>query len=83
MSSCPYALDGPLLIRFWARERSTVSSNLWLVKRHLADQEALGSEPESMPYRGPYPQADVRGMNIVCGILIRSLNCQLWEVDYC
>ena len=59
---------------FWARERSTVSSNLWLAKHHLADQEALGSELEAMPNRGPYPQADVWGMNIVCGILIRSLD---------
>ena len=59
---------------FWARERSTVSSNLWLAKRHLADQEALGSELEAMSSRGPYPQANVWGMNIVCGILICSLD---------
>ena len=59
---------------FWARERSTVSSNLSLAKRHLADQAALGSEFEAMPNRGPYPQSDIWGMNIVCGILIRSLD---------
>ena len=27
-----------------------------------------------MPRQGPYPQANVWGMNIVCGILIRSLD---------
>jgi len=55
---------------FWARERSTVSSNLWLAKRHLADQAALGSELKAMPNCGLYPQADIWGMNIVCGILV-------------
>ena len=59
---------------FWARESSTVASNLRLAKRHLVDQATLGSEMEAMPNRGPYPQADVWGMNIVCGILIRSLD---------
>ena len=47
---------------FWGRERSTVSSNLSLAKRHLADQAALGSEFEAMPNRGPYPQSG--GLNI-------------------
>ena len=40
---------------FWARERLTVASNLWLAKQHLADQESLGSELDVMPRRGPYP----------------------------
>ena len=34
----------------------------------------LRSELEATPRRGPYPQANVWGMNIVCGILIRSLD---------
>ena len=59
---------------FWSRERTTVSSNLRLAKRYLVDQEALGSELNGLPSRGPYPHDDVWGMNIACGILLKSLD---------
>jgi len=59
---------------FWGRERSTVSSTLGLAERLLADQEMLGSELEALPRQDPYPESDIWGMNIVCGILIRSLD---------
>ena len=54
---------------FWSRERSTVSANLLLAKRYLVDQEALGSELNGLPSRGPYPHDDGWGMNLACGIL--------------
>ena len=59
---------------FWARERSTVASNLGKTRRFLQTQEMMGYENLAFPNRGPYLKDDNWGMHVACGILFRSLD---------
>jgi hypothetical protein len=62
-------LDG-----FWARERSTVYSNMLEGRRFLANQKLLGINLASLPPRGPFPKKDIMGMGVAAGFLLRSLD---------
>ena len=59
---------------FWARERSTVASNLGKTRKFLKTQELLGNEHHAFPNRGPYPEDNNWGMHVACGLLLRSLD---------
>jgi hypothetical protein len=62
-------LDG-----FWARERSTVYSNMLEGCKFLANQKLLGINSASLPPRGPFPKKGHHGMGVAAGFLLRSLD---------
>jgi hypothetical protein len=58
----------------WARERSTVKSNLLEGVRYLSICRSMGLEEEAYPARGLFPCADIWGMRVACAILMRSMD---------
>jgi hypothetical protein len=55
----------------WARERSTVYSNMREGVRYLASTDECGWD-DPYPPRGPFPVADLWGMKFATGMLLRS-----------
>ena len=59
----------------WSRERSTVGQNRREGVRLVGLCDNLGlSVDKFYPPRGPYPEADEFGMQLACGMLLRSLS---------
>jgi hypothetical protein len=59
----------------WSRERSTVAQNRREGVRFVGLCEDLGlSVDRAYPPRGPYPETDDFGMQLACGMLLRSLS---------
>ena len=61
-----------LLDSFWARERSTVRSNMYEGLRYLEVQDRLGLKHCALRPQGPYPMRDDWGVGAACGLVLRS-----------
>lgn len=61
-----------LLDSLWSRERNTVEKNLSELRLYSQISSMLGDD-NPFPPQGPFPVADVDGMEVACNMLIRSL----------
>lgn len=59
---------------FWGRERSTVKSNLGLVKRAMLTENKFGAQNKLIPAIGPFPLSDVFGMGAAVLVLDKSMD---------
>lgn len=59
---------------FWGRERSTVKSNLALVKRAVASEDKFAAVNRLIPAIGPFPLSDVFGMGAAVLVLDKSMD---------
>lgn len=62
-----------ILDSFWSRETGTVTGNMYNLRKIMHHSQALGTESQALPPRGPVPVKDLWGMNLACTILLESL----------
>ena len=63
-----------ILDSFWSCERSTVNANRLEGIKFVNIQELLGLGENTLPCQGPYPVEDTWGINVACGMVMRSLD---------
>ena len=63
-----------ILDSFLSWERSTVNSNRLEGIGFVKSQELLGLGRKALPCLGPYLLEDTWGINVVCGLVMRSLD---------
>lgn len=63
-----------ILDSMWARERSTVRSNLYEIRRYVKLQATLGLEHQALPPQEPFPLRDDWGIRFACAMVLRSMD---------